>query len=136
MPLLSPSMSSPTQYRTIAYAAGASLTAATFVYVVFGPTWFIDSNPSSSASQRKKTVVGLANPANDCFVRLPSPPSPSQLPLTPSPLDQRHPAIPRGTRTTPRVSDPAHTVSTRARGCRSRETKPHVGAEGDFGCVE
>lgn len=61
---------SSTQYRTIAYAAGASLTAATFVYVIFGPTWFIDSNSSASASQRKRGVVGLANPANDCFVRL------------------------------------------------------------------
>jgi ubiquitin carboxyl-terminal hydrolase 16 len=63
-------MSSSSQYRTIAYAAGASLTAASFVYVVFGPTWFIDSNSSASASQRKKGVVGLANPANDCFVGL------------------------------------------------------------------
>lgn len=50
---------------TIAYAAGASLAAVTLVYV-FGPTWFIDSNPSSS--QRKKGVVGLVNTANDCFI--------------------------------------------------------------------
>lgn len=53
---------------TIAYAAGASLAAVTLVYV-FGPSWFIDEDSSGSASQRKKGVVGLSNPANDCFVR-------------------------------------------------------------------
>jgi ubiquitin carboxyl-terminal hydrolase 16 len=52
---------------TLAYAAGASLAAVTLVYV-FGPTWFIDS-ANASAKDRKKGVVGLANPANDCFVR-------------------------------------------------------------------
>lgn len=47
-----------------AYAAGASLAAATLVYV-FGPTFFIDGDANSS---KKKTVVGLVNPANDCFI--------------------------------------------------------------------
>lgn len=53
---------------TLAYAAGASLAAATLIYV-FGPTFFIDSADTSS-SQRKKGVVGLVNTANDCFVRI------------------------------------------------------------------
>jgi ubiquitin carboxyl-terminal hydrolase 16 len=51
-----------------AYAAGASLTAAALVYV-FGPTYFLDdeaANPSKST--RKKGIVGLSNPANDCFI--------------------------------------------------------------------
>jgi len=56
----------PEKHVTLAYAATASLAAATLVYV-FGPTWFIDSAPTSS-KDRKKGVVGLANPANDCFV--------------------------------------------------------------------
>ncbi|KAL9112174.1 MAG: hypothetical protein Q9227_003551 [Pyrenula ochraceoflavens] len=42
-----------------AYAAGASLAAITLFYV-FGPTFFIDGD--------KKQVVGLYNPANDCFI--------------------------------------------------------------------
>lgn len=51
-----------------AYAAGASLAAITFFYV-FGPTFFIDSENSSSSSRgRKRGVVGLFNPANDCFI--------------------------------------------------------------------
>lgn len=57
----------PEKHVTLAYAATASLAAVTLVYV-FGPTWFIDSSPGSS-KDRKKGVVGLANPANDCFVR-------------------------------------------------------------------
>jgi ubiquitin carboxyl-terminal hydrolase 16 len=47
-----------------AYAAGASLAAITLVYV-FGPTFFLDEDTSSS---RKKGVVGLSNAANDCFI--------------------------------------------------------------------
>ncbi|KAF2006998.1 cysteine proteinase, partial [Amniculicola lignicola CBS 123094] len=47
-----------------AYAAGASLAAVTLVYV-FGPTFFLDDDASSS---RKKGAVGLANHANDCFI--------------------------------------------------------------------
>lgn len=51
-----------------AYAAGASLAAATLVYV-FGPTYFFDDEAAmSSRSARKKGVVGLSNPANDCFI--------------------------------------------------------------------
>ncbi|KAK4155349.1 hypothetical protein C8A00DRAFT_31775 [Chaetomidium leptoderma] len=57
--------------RVVTYAAGASLAAITLVYV-FGPTYFLDSDASSSASSafstRKKGVVGLSNPANDCFI--------------------------------------------------------------------
>jgi len=51
-----------------AYAAGASLTAAALVYV-FGPTYFLDDEAANpSRSTRKKGVVGLTNPANDCFI--------------------------------------------------------------------
>lgn len=50
------------------YAAGASLAAITLVYV-FGPTFFLDDDAAnSSRSSRKKGVVGLVNPANDCFI--------------------------------------------------------------------
>ena len=51
-----------------AYAAGASLTAAALVYV-FGPTYFLDDEAANpSRSTRKKGIVGLSNPANDCFI--------------------------------------------------------------------
>jgi ubiquitin carboxyl-terminal hydrolase 16 len=57
--------------RVVTYAAGASLAAITLIYV-FGPTYFLDSDASSSPratfSNRKKGVVGLSNPANDCFI--------------------------------------------------------------------
>ncbi|CAL3964156.1 unnamed protein product [Diplocarpon coronariae] len=54
--------------RIASYAGGASLAAITLVYV-FAPTFFIDGDPAtSSASSRKKTIVGLSNPANDCFI--------------------------------------------------------------------
>lgn len=49
-----------------AYAAGASLAAVTLFYV-FGPTFTIDGDDSNN-SGRKKGVVGLVNPANDCFI--------------------------------------------------------------------
>lgn len=49
-----------------AYAAGASLAAITLFYV-FGPNFTIDGDESSN-SDRKKGVVGLSNPANDCFI--------------------------------------------------------------------
>ncbi|OKL63260.1 Ubiquitin carboxyl-terminal hydrolase 16 [Talaromyces atroroseus] len=49
-----------------AYAAGASLAAITLFYV-FGPNFTIDGEESSN-SDRKKGVVGLSNPANDCFI--------------------------------------------------------------------
>jgi ubiquitin carboxyl-terminal hydrolase 16 len=55
----------PEKPLTIAtYAAGASLAAITLVYV-FGPTFFIDDE---AASGKKKSVVGLSNTANDCFI--------------------------------------------------------------------
>ncbi|KAI8946644.1 hypothetical protein F4801DRAFT_51525 [Xylaria longipes] len=55
----------PDKPLTIAtYAAGASLAAITLVYV-FAPTYLIDSDSNSA---RKKGVVGLLNPANDCFI--------------------------------------------------------------------
>ena len=57
--------------KVVTYAAGASLAAITLVYV-FGPTYFLDSDSSNSPngplSARKKGVVGLSNPANDCFI--------------------------------------------------------------------
>ncbi|KAF3917747.1 hypothetical protein ABW20_dc0101691 [Dactylellina cionopaga] len=60
--------SSESKQLTIAYAAGASLAAITLIYV-FGPTFFIDgSNNANGYGKRKQTVVGLYNPANDCFV--------------------------------------------------------------------
>ena len=59
----------PERPLTIAtYAAGASLAAITLVYV-FGPTFFFDDDAAnSSRSSRKRGVVGLMNPANDCFI--------------------------------------------------------------------
>ncbi|KAK5633008.1 hypothetical protein RRF57_008722 [Xylaria bambusicola] len=55
----------PDKPLTIAtYAAGASLAAITLIYV-FAPTYLIDSDSNSA---RKKGVVGLVNPANDCFI--------------------------------------------------------------------
>lgn len=57
----------PEKATTIAtYAAGASLAAITLVYV-FGPTFFLDDEATSS-STKKKGVVGLSNAANDCFI--------------------------------------------------------------------
>ncbi|KAG5924933.1 hypothetical protein E4U42_004504 [Claviceps africana] len=49
----------------ISYAAGASLAAVALIYV-FGPTFAIDHDASSTS--KKKTVVGLRNQANDCFI--------------------------------------------------------------------
>ncbi|KAH6854361.1 hypothetical protein B0I37DRAFT_302273 [Chaetomium sp. MPI-CAGE-AT-0009] len=57
--------------KVVTYAAGASLAAITLIYV-FAPTYFLDSDASTSRgatlSTRKKGVVGLSNPANDCFI--------------------------------------------------------------------
>ncbi|AEO54213.1 hypothetical protein MYCTH_2296527 [Thermothelomyces thermophilus ATCC 42464] len=57
--------------RVVTYAAGASLAAITLIYV-FGPTYFLDGDTSRSGtgafSTRKAGVVGLSNPANDCFI--------------------------------------------------------------------
>ncbi|KAF1826503.1 cysteine proteinase [Dissoconium aciculare CBS 342.82] len=59
----------PERPLTIAtYAAGASLAAITLVYC-FGPTFFLDDAAANSTkSGRKNGVVGLVNPANDCFI--------------------------------------------------------------------
>lgn len=51
----------------LTYAASASLAAVALVYI-FNPNYIIDGDTSSSASSRKKGVVGLFNPANDCFI--------------------------------------------------------------------
>lgn len=48
----------------VSYAAGASLAAVALIYV-FGPNFTIDSDAGGS---RKKTIVGLRNQANDCFI--------------------------------------------------------------------
>jgi ubiquitin carboxyl-terminal hydrolase 16 len=58
--------------KVVTYAAGASLAAITLIYV-FGPTYFLDSDPSRSSngafsSRKSGGVVGLSNPANDCFI--------------------------------------------------------------------
>lgn len=49
-----------------AYAAGASLAAVALFYV-FGPNYTIDSEESND-NNRKKSIVGLSNLANDCFI--------------------------------------------------------------------
>ena len=51
----------------LTYAASASLAAVALVYF-FNPNYMIDGDSSSSASSRRKGVVGLYNPANDCFI--------------------------------------------------------------------
>lgn len=52
----------------VAYAAGASL-AAIAAFYVFGPTFFIDGENSFNTNDgRKRTIIGLSNPANDCFI--------------------------------------------------------------------
>ncbi|KAL4916297.1 hypothetical protein BDW62DRAFT_212026 [Aspergillus aurantiobrunneus] len=48
-----------------AYAAGASLAAVALFYV-FGPNYTIDGEELGGS--RKKSIVGLSNPANDCFI--------------------------------------------------------------------
>lgn len=57
--------------KVVTYAAGASLAAITLIYV-FAPTYFLDNHDPNSASgafsTRRKEVVGLSNPANDCFI--------------------------------------------------------------------
>lgn len=50
-----------------AYAAGASLAAVALFYV-FGPNFTIDGDESTTNNGRKKSIVGLSNPANDCFI--------------------------------------------------------------------
>ena len=52
----------------LTYAASASLAAVALVYF-FNPNYLIDGDSaSSSASTRKKGIVGLFNSANDCFI--------------------------------------------------------------------
>ncbi|KAK7426170.1 hypothetical protein QQZ08_007336 [Neonectria magnoliae] len=48
----------------VSYAAGASLAAAALIYV-FAPNFSLDHDATSS---RKKSIVGLRNQANDCFI--------------------------------------------------------------------
>ena len=52
-----------------AYAVGASLAAIALFYV-FGPNYTIDHDDqnTTTTSQHKRSIVGLTNPANDCFV--------------------------------------------------------------------
>ncbi|KAK1757557.1 ubiquitin c-terminal hydrolase [Echria macrotheca] len=62
----------PDRSLTVAtYAAGASLAAITLIYV-FAPTYFLDGDQAPSSTgvfgSRKKSIVGLSNPANDCFI--------------------------------------------------------------------
>ncbi|KAG9248798.1 U1biquitin-specific peptidase-like protein [Calycina marina] len=47
------------------YAAGASLAAIAAIYV-FSPNFFLDGDDQSVG--RKKSVVGLSNSGNDCFI--------------------------------------------------------------------
>ena len=52
----------------LTYAASASLAAIALVYF-FNPNYLIDGETAgASASARKKGVVGLSNPMNDCFI--------------------------------------------------------------------
>ena len=52
----------------ITYAASASLAAIALIYF-FNPNHLLDGDSATiSASTRKKGVVGLVNPANDCFI--------------------------------------------------------------------
>ncbi|KPI42937.1 Ubiquitin carboxyl-terminal hydrolase 16 [Cyphellophora attinorum] len=52
----------------LGYAAGASLAAITAFYI-FSPSFFIDGENSQYPNDgRKRTTVGLTNPANDCFI--------------------------------------------------------------------
>ena len=52
----------------LTYAASASLAAIALVYF-FNPNYLIDGEAlGASASARKKGVVGLSNPMNDCFI--------------------------------------------------------------------
>ncbi|KAI1086201.1 cysteine proteinase [Rostrohypoxylon terebratum] len=56
----------PEKPLTVAtYAAGASLAAITLFYV-FAPNFFLDGD--SKPKGKKGVVVGLSNPANDCFI--------------------------------------------------------------------
>lgn len=55
-------------FTVITYAASASLAAVALIYF-FNPNQFIDGDSSKgSARKRKKGIVGLSNPANDCFI--------------------------------------------------------------------
>ncbi|KAI4125470.1 MAG: hypothetical protein LQ338_004228 [Usnochroma carphineum] len=49
----------------LTYAASASLAAVALVYF-FNPNQFIDGD--SSTRSRSKGIIGLVNPANDCFI--------------------------------------------------------------------
>lgn len=52
----------------VTYAASASLAAIALIYF-FNPNFLLDGDDSSStAASRKKGIVGLSNPGNDCFI--------------------------------------------------------------------
>ncbi|KAH8180098.1 ubiquitin carboxyl-terminal hydrolase domain-containing protein [Sarocladium implicatum] len=55
----------PERPTVVSYAAGASLAAVALIYV-FGPTFALDGGDATS--NKKKTIVGLRNQANDCFI--------------------------------------------------------------------
>ncbi|KAK0392810.1 hypothetical protein NLU13_2305 [Sarocladium strictum] len=55
----------PERPAVVSYAAGASLAAVALIYV-FGPTFTLDG--AEGTSSKKKTIVGLRNQANDCFI--------------------------------------------------------------------
>lgn len=55
-------------FTVITYAASASLAAIALIYF-FSPNQLLDGEASTySVNTRKKGVVGLSNPANDCFI--------------------------------------------------------------------
>ena len=55
-------------FTVITYAASASLAAIALIYF-FSPNHLLDGETSNhSANTRKKWIVGLSNPANDCFI--------------------------------------------------------------------
>jgi ubiquitin carboxyl-terminal hydrolase 16 len=64
-PIFSSSITMPERPAVVSYAAGASLAAVALIYV-FGPTFALDGADGSSS--KKKTIVGLRNQANDCFI--------------------------------------------------------------------
>lgn len=55
-------------FTVITYAASASLAAIALIYF-FSPNQLLDGEASNlSANTKRKGVVGLSNPANDCFI--------------------------------------------------------------------
>jgi ubiquitin carboxyl-terminal hydrolase 16 len=55
-------------FTVLTYAASASLAAIALIYF-FSPNHLLDADSSThSTNTRRKGVVGLSNPANDCFI--------------------------------------------------------------------